>query len=416
MAPASSSGTGRVTTPAGGGRGVQVFVLLGLAAVVAIVTLGNAGEETHGTHRRWFGGRRAMARVLDRRKHHDHFERRGFDPAAETYAHDVLHYGEDDGELSDFRYDGMYDAADSYDGDAEWDGDHYNEDYFDDDFNITDRLVTLFPSIDADGNLKVTVAEMEQWHYENGINASRTRAGQEFNATDEDGNGKVSLKEYLRDDFFDELLTPHGAEPKKEPEADAPPDENGDTDDNHYTREWARTMTRQFRAADGDGDGELNEEEFGHFLNPEDSGKDALLSVLLDEDISDRDDNSDGKLDFSEFESSLWYALSENVETTDENGEFDEDKDHRLAEAKFKELDVDQDGHIVASELKSVLAELHPTEKDYAKTQAENMIEQADTDKDGQLTLKEMTENPYVFYSAAFKGNSDDDTYHDEFR
>ncbi|MBA0766205.1 hypothetical protein Gotri_015267 [Gossypium trilobum] len=44
--------------------------------------------------------------------------------------------------------------------------------------------------------------------------------------------------------------------------------------------------------------------------------------------------------------------------------------------------------------------------------------EQADSDKDGRLSLLEMIENPYVFYSAIFSEDEDDDDYeyHDEFR
>lgn len=42
---------------------------------------------------------------------------------------------------------------------------------------------------------------------------------------------------------------------------------------------------------------------------------------------------------------------------------------------------------------------------------------QADTDKDGRLSLTEMIENPYVFYSAVFNDEEDDDyDFHDEFR
>lgn len=47
------------------------------------------------------------------------------------------------------------------------------------------------------------------------------------------------------------------------------------------------------------------------------------------------------------------------------------------------------------------------------------LILQADTDKDGRLTLTEMIDNPYVFYSAVFNEDEDDDddyAYHDEFR
>jgi len=44
-------------------------------------------------------------------------------------------------------------------------------------------------------------------------------------------------------------------------------------------------------------------------------------------------------------------------------------------------------------------------------------ILQADTDKDGRLTLQEMIEHPYVFYSAIFSDDDDEyDDFHDEFR
>ena len=40
---------------------------------------------------------------------------------------------------------------------------------------------------------------------------------------------------------------------------------------------------------------------------------------------------------------------------------------------------------------------------------------QADTDKDGRLSLAEMIDNPYVFYSTVFS-DEDDYDYHDELR
>lgn len=42
---------------------------------------------------------------------------------------------------------------------------------------------------------------------------------------------------------------------------------------------------------------------------------------------------------------------------------------------------------------------------------------QADTNKDGGLSLSEMIENPYVFYSAIFNDEDEEDYgFHDEFR
>lgn len=44
------------------------------------------------------------------------------------------------------------------------------------------------------------------------------------------------------------------------------------------------------------------------------------------------------------------------------------------------------------------------------------LICQADENKDGRLSLQEMVNNPYVFYSAIFGEDEDDDYFHDEFR
>ena len=42
---------------------------------------------------------------------------------------------------------------------------------------------------------------------------------------------------------------------------------------------------------------------------------------------------------------------------------------------------------------------------------------QADANKDGRLTLEEMINHPYVFYSAIFNEDDEDDyDLHDEFR
>lgn len=46
------------------------------------------------------------------------------------------------------------------------------------------------------------------------------------------------------------------------------------------------------------------------------------------------------------------------------------------------------------------------------------LIFQADGDKDGRLTLTEMIESPYVFYTGVLSEDDDGDEYeiHDEFR
>jgi len=83
------------------------------------------------------------------------------------------------------------------------------------------------------------------------------------------------------------------------------------------------------------------------------------------------------------------------------------------AKVKFAELDANKDGFLTAAELRAVAATLHPGEMDFAHSQAEHLIEQADGDSDGKLSLDEMHTNQYVFYSTAF-GSSYDGDYHYE--
>jgi hypothetical protein len=53
--------------------------------------------------------------------------------------------------------------------------------------------------VDHDGH--VSKAELKRWHLEQGKNSSMRRAANEFETSDNDKDGYVTLKEYLEDDF-----------------------------------------------------------------------------------------------------------------------------------------------------------------------------------------------------------------------
>ncbi|BBN69420.1 Calcium-binding EF hand family protein [Prunus dulcis] len=90
---------------------------------------------------------------------------------------------------------------------------------------------------------------------------------------------------------------------------------------------------------------------------------------------------------------------------------------HQLDDSMEAPLDKDGDGYLSDAELLPIIGKIHPSEHDYAKQQADYIILQADTDKDGRLTLTEMIENPYVFYSVIFNDDEEEDyQFHDEFR
>ncbi|GFP94005.1 calmodulin [Phtheirospermum japonicum] len=172
-----------------------------------------------------------------------------------------------------------------------------------------------------------------------------------------------------------------------------------------------------FNASDVDGDGLLNITEFNDFLHPADTKNPKLLQWLCKEEIRERDSDKNGKVDFKEFFHGL-FDLVRNYDDEDHNSTHDSD-DSVEAPAKvlFKQLDKDGDGYLSDLELLPIIGKIHPSEHYYAKQQMEYIMQQADTDKDGRLTLTEMIENPYVFYSAVFDEDEEDDYgYHDEFR
>jgi Ca2+-binding EF-hand superfamily protein len=147
------------------------------------------------------------------------------------------------------------------------------------------------------------------------------------------------------------------------------------------------------------------------FLHPADTANPKLIHWLCKEEVRERDKDNDGKLNFQEFFSGLFYSIRhyDDEGITDDTGGSD-----APAKKSFSHLDLDNDGLLSADELKPIIDNLHPSEHFYAKQQADYVISQADTNKDGQLSMKEMIENPYVFYNALFTEN--DYGFHDELR
>eukprot|EP00976_Prorocentrum_cordatum_P031810 646912-Prorocentrum_minimum.AAC.3 len=155
--------------------GLAVFMLVGLVYFTS--NSANSQDNTK-MHRK---GLKPGPQIKHNKngEHNEHYDHASFDPVAAHATHEL----EDE---YDEPYRGSYD-------DDDWNGGS--------NFNITDRLHELFPLIDTDKDGIVTKAEMEKWHYHVGLNQSKTRAEREFGASDADSDGKISLKEYLGEDF-----------------------------------------------------------------------------------------------------------------------------------------------------------------------------------------------------------------------
>ncbi|KAH6831381.1 Calcium-binding EF hand family protein [Perilla frutescens var. hirtella] len=277
----------------------------------------------------------------------------------------------------------------------EWEDFMNAEDYLNDEekFNVTNRLVLLFPNVDvepADGY--VTERELTLWNLKQSQKEVLHRTEREMEVHDKNKDGFVSLAEY------------------------EPPSWVVDSDNYSFGYEMGWWKQDHFNASDIDGDGRLNITEFNDFLHPSDTKNPKLLLWLCKEEIRERDSDKDGKVNFKEF----YHGIFDLVRAYNQGGHHDyshESADEAPAKTLFDELDKDGDGYLSDSELLPIIGKLHPSERYYAKQQSEYIMLQADTDQDGRLTLTEMIENPYVFYSAVFDDEEDEDyDYHDEFR
>ncbi|KAH7424164.1 hypothetical protein KP509_12G093400 [Ceratopteris richardii] len=279
---------------------------------------------------------------------------------------------------------------------AEWD---YKdpEDFLNDEehFNVSSRILTLFPLIDnhpSDG--RISLDELQDWHLQAALTEAEHRAIREMEHHDKNHDGMVSFAEYL----------PHS---ELEDEANRSMEHGG-----------VGWWKEQFDTADEDGDGLLNAKEFNNFLHPQDSRNPKLHEWLRKQEIRERDHDKDGKLNFKEFEEGIYDIIKLHDEGEALHSSSDSDSSARReanAKRRFLELDKNKDGFLTEDELVPIMDNLHPGEAYYAKQQAEYLISQADTNKDGYLTIEEMLENPYIFYSTAFAYEDYEEYYHDEF-
>ncbi|KAJ1400160.1 EF-Hand 1, calcium-binding site [Sesbania bispinosa] len=288
-----------------------------------------------------------------------------------------------------------FDSAPAHESQPEWEDFMDAEDYLNDEdkFNVTNRLILLFPKIDVDPtDWFVSLHELTQWNLQQAKREVLHRTQREMDLHDKNHDGFVSFSEYDPPSWV----------------------RNADNDSFGYDMGWWKE--EHFNASDADGDGVLNLTEFNDFLHPADSTNPKLQQWLCKEEVRERDTDRDGKVNFKEFFHGLFDLVRNYDEENHNDSHHSDDSMDAPARVLFAQLDKDGDGYLSDVELLPIIGKLHPSEHYYAKQQAEYIISQADIDKDGRLTLTEMIENPYVFYSAIFNDDEDEYDYHDEFR
>ncbi|KAI3410549.1 uncharacterized protein J3R85_018752 [Psidium guajava] len=251
--------------------------------------------------------------------------------------------------------------------------------------NITLRLLFLFPLLDnAPKDGAVSFDELEAWNVGQARDRLSYQAQKELAFFDKDGDGGISFKEYLPQ-FSDEEI-----------------DRNGLA---HGEAGWWK---EQFLNADVDRNGTLGFNEFIDFLHPEDSNNTEIQKWLLRQKLKRMDSNGDGKLDLDEFTDYVYDIYKNHIEFEFRGGHVP------TPEQKFTDLDLNGNKLLEVEEMIPMLQYLNPGELSHAKYFTAYLIREADDNKDGQLSLEEMLNHEYMFYTSLFEEDEEDDELHDE--
>ncbi|KAF4701962.1 hypothetical protein FOZ62_007622 [Perkinsus olseni] len=215
----------------------------------------------------------------------------------------------------------------------------------------SDDLLTLFTEyLDVDRDGFVTLLEMEKASQR----AKRLEARQQIEAEregmDKDGDGALSLVEFLA--IYD--LSEGG------PAGDV-------------RQQWVdanrRALEGLFEAGDADKDGKLDFDEFSSLVSPTPGTE--LAKALMAAEFVYRDLDQDGKLDSKERQP----VYPEEDAAVDEIGE-----------EEFKKYDVDGDGYLSMEEFEKYGSEIEAANLEVRR----DLLEEIDSDKDGKISIEEL--------------------------
>ncbi|XP_062592745.1 calumenin-B-like [Saccostrea cucullata] len=222
------------------------------------------------------------------------------------------------------------------------------------------RLGILAKDMDKNKDGYVSKEELVDWIMNSFRKLDMEDSLEQFEECDENNDNKVTWKEYLTrhhgfniNDYKDDYAT--------EKEA---------------VEEFTKVLDedkKKFDAADVDKDGALTKKEHVAFLYPADFPH--MHDIELERTLQEHDKNGDGTITKEEF-----------LADTDKN-----DKELLLLEEeRFGDFDKNKDGVLDKKEITDWVL---PDNNEAAVEEADHLIERADNDKDGKLSIEEIVNN-----------------------
>jgi Ca2+-binding EF-hand superfamily protein len=238
----------------------------------------------------------------------------------------------------------------------------------------------MFKKADKDSNQKVSKEELKAQIIENTnkhLEDGKKEAEANFQEVDADGNGIVTWDEYLKKFIIEKgLVDKEHAQEHDEHTFD------GDT------RRMIDEEKQIFSEADANDDG-LDQIEWLGFQHPEHSK--PMLKDMAEDIMRTLDDNRDGVLSRSEFAKE---PLGEPIDP-----EMDVVYKKQREREFDTEIDVDKDGYATLEEL---LNYVNPKNERHAVQEMTEIMDIADSNRDGELSLAEMLNNAQALADSGF--------------
>ncbi|XP_065835492.1 calumenin-like [Oscarella lobularis] len=226
-----------------------------------------------------------------------------------------------------------------------------------------ERLRKLVTKIDLNGDGFVDGEEMKAWIAKQLRKYIYHDVETQFEANDVDKNGKVTWDEFVNTTY-------------------------GYIDDEEFEKDpqfelMVKRDKRRFERADGDDDKALDKDEYVRFMHPEESPD--MADIVIDETLEDMDKDKDGSLSVEE------YLGDPGVDPDTGNP-----PDWVSVEnTTFYEVrDTNHNGKMDRDEIREWIM---PTTHSHVNDEASHLVQQADVDKDGKLSVDEIVNNYDLF-------------------
>ncbi|XP_062868778.1 reticulocalbin-1 [Trichomycterus rosablanca] len=179
------------------------------------------------------------------------------------------------------------------------------------------------------------------------------------------------------------------------------PEEFADSSDQFSFKKMLPRDERRFKAADLNGDGRAERDEFTCFLHPEEFER--MRDIVVLETLEDIDKNGDGYVDEDEYIADMFAHEDGGPEPDWVKTERDQFSDFR---------DLNKDGKMDLEEIRHWIL---PQDYDHAQAEARHLLYESDTDRDQLLTKKEILQNWNMFVGSQATNYGEDLTRnHDE--